>query len=93
MSPEQIKEELAKEREALLANDSSKKEDIEILIKAEKYAKAELKGLQEVLRKAKVTVTPEQAITIQEEVLKQKLEWLRSQKQPIVITEVMEGWN
>ena len=93
MSPEKIKAELAKEREALLANDSSKKEDIEILIKAEKYAKAELKGLQEVLRKAKVTVTPEQAITIQEEVLKQKLEWLRSQKQPIVITEVMEGWN
>jgi len=88
-----VKEELALERKTLLEIDDTKKTDVEVLVKAEKYAKAELKSLQEILRKAKIVVTNEQALIIQEEVLNSKLDWLRSQSQPEAFDSPMSGWN
>ncbi|RKX81134.1 MAG: hypothetical protein DRP58_12225 [Spirochaetes bacterium] len=93
MKPEEIKATLEAERQALLDEDTSKKTDIELLVKAEKYAKGEIKSLQETLKKAGVVVTTEQAICIQTTILENKLEWLRSQKTPTAISEKMEGWN
>ena len=90
---QEIRKELEAERNALLNADTAKKEDVELAVKAQGYAKGAIKSLQEVLTKAGVKITKEQAVIIQEEILKDKIEWLKSQKQPEPLDEVMEGWD
>ncbi len=88
-----IRAELEAEREALLKADSTKKEDVELAVKAQGYAKGAIKSFQEVLQKAGVKITKAQAIIIQEEILADKLAWLKSQKAPEPLDEIVEGWD
>ena len=93
MSPEEIKAQVAAERAALLAEDTNRKEDIELSAKAEKYAKGEIKGLQSKFSQAGIKVTAEQAVQLQQLIFAEKLEWLRKEKAPESTNELMEGWT
>ncbi len=90
---QEIRKELEMEREALLNADTAKKEDVELAVKAQTYAKGAIKSFQEVLQKAGVKITKAQAIVIQEEILADKIAWLKSQKAPEPLDEIVDGWD
>ncbi len=93
MNTQDIKAQVEAEREALLASDSTKKEDAETVIQAEKYAQGAIKGMQELFKKAKIKINAEQAMTLQTEIFKDKLEYLKKKASPTTTTELSEGWD
>lgn len=94
MNNEEIRAQLAADREAMLAEQETVKASADVLTKAEKYANGEIKSLMELFKKVGIKVNKVQGRAIQTHVLEQKISWLQSQATPTsVADDLMDGWD